>query len=195
MQAIALQCPGCGGRIDLEMKCCPYCGGPVIITSINSVSSLSPLDLNKYASAYRQALEKNPASSSLAASLAICYLQLRLYDKAAAAFERAVEDSFDNSETLFYAAISLFKGKKAFLATRAVIDKACEYLSAAIMIEPKGIYYYLLAYIKYDYFYRKGFKTEPDYRETLAVAVSQGLSKADVEQCYTLLSVQRPECL
>lgn len=102
-------------------------------------------EVNKYAGAYRKALSENPDSMELNNSVAMCYLKLKLYDKATEAFERAMEDNFDNSETFFYAAICRLRGKKAFLAQRADIDKIEEYINAALMIEPKGIYYYFLA--------------------------------------------------
>lgn len=57
----------------------------------------------------------------------MCYLMLKLYDKALPAFEKAMEDNFDNSETFFYAAVCLLKGRKAFLLTRPEIDKIEEY--------------------------------------------------------------------
>lgn len=69
----------------------------------------------------------------------MCYLKLKLYDKALSAFEKAMEDNFDNSETFFYAAICLLKGRKAFLLNRTEIDKAEEYINAAIMIEPRAV--------------------------------------------------------
>ena len=105
-------------------------------------------EVNKYAGSYRSALAKYPDNTELNNSIAMCYLKLKLYDKAQAAFAKAIEDNFDNSETYFYAAISLLRGKKAFLAKRTDIDKIEEYIQAALMIEPKGIYYYLFAYIK-----------------------------------------------
>ena len=75
------------------------------------------------------------------------------------------------------------------------IDKILEYIDAALMIEPKGIYYYYLAYIKYDYFERKHFRTSPNYVEALQMAQGAGLSEYDVEQLYSILGVPRPECL
>jgi len=127
--------------------------------------------------------------------LAMCYLKLSLYDKALAAFEKAIEDNFDNPETFFYAAICLLNGKKAFLAVRATITKIEEYINAAIMIEPRGIFYYFLAYIKYDFYERKSFNTYPHYTEALNTAFSSGVSQFDIEQLYSLLGVARPEQL
>ena len=63
------------------------------------------------------------------------------------------------------------------------------------MIEPKGIYYYYLAYIKYDYFERKRFRTSPNYVEALQMATDAGLSEFDVEQLFAILNVARPDCI
>ena len=104
-------------------------------------------------------------------------------------------DNFDNSETFFYAAICLLKGKKAFLTPRANIDKIDEYINAALMIEPRGIYYYFYSYIKYDYFFRKGYKTQPNYIDLLQMAKQIGVSEYDMEQLFSILKVSRPEVL
>lgn len=148
--------------------------------------------VNKYAGAYRKALAENPENTELNNSIAMCYLKLKLYDKALSAFELAMEDNFDNSETFFYAAVCLLKGKKPFLAIRPEIDKIEEYINAALMIEPRGIYYYFLAYIKYDYFNRKFFKTSPTYQEALATAKQAGYSPSDAEQLFAILGVEKP---
>lgn len=148
--------------------------------------------MNKYAGAYRKALSENPDSMELNNSVAMCYLKLKLYDKATEAFERAMEDNFDNSETFFYAAICRLRGKKAFLAQRADIDKIEEYINAALMIEPKGIYYYFLAYIKYDFFERKYLNTSPNYQECVRMAYDLGTSDYDKKMLFNILGVALP---
>lgn len=195
MNVVELTCPGCGERLTLDMKICPSCHGPVTITSFGSLSSMSPIELNKYASAYRRALSEHPDDQRLNFSAAMCYLKLGVYEKAMPAFEKAIEDNFDDAEAYFYAAVCLFHGKKAFLQPRPVIDRALEYLSAAAMIEPKGIYYYFSAYIKYDYFARKGCLTSPDFRELLALAHEAGVSESDAALLFELLHTERPDCL
>ena len=103
-----------------------------------------------------------------------------------------MEDNFDNSETFFSTAGCLLNGKKPFLTLRPEIDKIEEYLNAALMIEPRGIYYYFLAYIKYDYFNRKFFKTSPTYQEALQMAQQAGYSSYDAEQLFAILGTERP---
>ena len=192
---VELNCPGCGARVSTGQKECDWCHKPIVISTFNSVQYMPMLELNKYANTYRAALSKSPDNPELNKSIALCYLKLKLYDKALPAFEKAVEDNFDNSELYFYAAICLLRGKKAFLTSRKDIDKIEEYLQAALMIEPKGIYYYFWAYIKQDYFDRKSYKTSPTYIELFTQAQQAGLSEFDVEQLYGILGVPRPSCL
>ena len=120
-QIIDLKCPGCGAPSSTGETVCRYCGRPVIISTFNSVYTMPMPEINKYAGAYRQALTENPENGELNRSVAMCYLKLRLYDKALEAFAKAVETDFDNSETYFYAAISLLKGQRPFVMQRSVI--------------------------------------------------------------------------
>ena len=120
---------------------------------------------------------------------------MKLYDKALPAFEKAIEKNFDYSETFFYAAVTLLKGQKAFVAPRANINKIEEYIDAALMIEPRGIYRYFQAYIKYDYFSRKYLNTSPTYQEALQMAVDSGVSNSDAKQLFGMLGVEIPENL
>ena len=194
-QIVELECPGCGKAITTSTQQCPQCFREIVISTFNSVSGMSPLEINKQANAYRKAMINNPTNQTLNMSIAFCYLKLKLYEKAIPCFEKAIEDNFDNSETYFYAAIALLKGKKAFLSPRSVIDKIEEYIQAAIMIEPKGIYYYFWAYIRYDHHFRKSYRMTPNYQELLAQAKQIGLSQTDIVELYKILEVERPEVL
>ena len=197
-QLVDIECPNCGATVGTGQKTCEYCKQPVIISTFNSVYAMPMPMVSKYANAYRQVLAGNPDDQTINNSLAMCYLKLKLHDKALSAFEKAMEDNFDNSETFFYAAICLLGGKKAFLAQRPAIDKMQEYINAALMITPtKGIYHYLLAYIKYDYFSRKCFNTTPIWQEALAAANAAGESPSplDIEQFWGILGVECPAVL
>ncbi len=194
-QVVELECPGCGTPITTSTQQCPSCFREIVIKTFNSVSSMSPLEVNKQANAYRKAMVNNPNDQTLNMSIAFCYFKLKLYDKAIPCFEKAIEDNFDNSETYFYLAISLLKGKKAFLTPRPIIDKIEEYIQAALMIEPKAIYYYFWAYIRYDHHFRKSYRMSPNYQELLAQARQNGLSQADVVELFNVLGLERPSCL
>ena len=167
----------------------------LIELNFNSIFSMPNSEIMKYAKLYREALENNPDNQVLKTSIAMCYLKLQHYDKAISAFDKAMEDNFDNSETFFYAAVSLLKGEKAFVCPQTDIDKIMKYLKAAIEIEPRGIYHYFLAYIKYDFFERKCFNITPDWKETLQIAIQNGVSKAEIVQLSEILQVKPPESL
>ncbi len=192
MQAISLKCPNCGDSLTTEMKKCPSCKQPVIFSNVSAVSEFSPLQLNKYISSYKKTVEFSPENKAVHASLATCYLKLKMYDKALLSFEKAIEDNFDDSCLYLYASICVLGGKKPFLLDRKKIDKAIEYINSAIMIEPKGIYFYVLAYIKYDYFKRKFFSTTPSFEQTFATALAQGVTKEEVNEIFELASVTIP---
>ena len=191
-EIIDICCPGCGARVTTNQNECEWCHKPIIISTFNSVYTMPLPEVNKFAGAYRKALAEYPDNIELNNSIAMCYLKLKLYDKALPAFEKAMENNFDNSETFFYAAICLLQGKKPFLQQRSTINKIIEYINAALMIEPKGIYNYFMALIKYDYFERKKLNTVPNYIDYLTMAQDEGVSDYDIEQLHLVLGFSNP---
>lgn len=191
-QIVELNCPGCGARVSIGQSECEYCHKPIVVTTFNSISNLSVPELNKYTNEYKKILKEDPENPSINGSIAMCYLKLKMYEKAEMAFEKAIEDNFDNSEMYFYAALCLLNGKKPFVQTREVIDKIIEYTNAAIQIESRGIYYYFEAYIKQDYFQRKFLKTSPTYQELLELAKTSGVSEADITMVFEILGLEKP---
>lgn len=189
---IDLECPGCGVRITTSTKTCPKCYQPVVISTLGSLDGFSPIALKKQASVYNKAMVENPDNDELNMSIAFCYMKMNLYDKAIPCFEKALEENFDNADVYFYAAIALLRGKKAFLANRDTINKVIEYIDAANMIETKAIFYYYLAYIKYDYFERKCLNNLPSYKDCLDQAFEMGVSETDIQMLFELLGVERP---
>lgn len=195
MTVISLECPNCGGHVSTDQKICKYCKQPIMISSYSSVASIPLPQINKYAGSYRKTLEEHPDNLEANTSVGICYLRLKMYDKAVVAFEKSMPDNFDSAEPFYLAAVALLQGKKAFVTPRANIDKALEYLNAATMIEMRPVFYYFMAYIKYDYFERKYLNISPNYEETLQNAMEYGLGEADIVEFYAMLGVERPEVL
>lgn len=191
-QVIALHCPSCGAPVSSGQSDCMYCGQPILVTTFTSVQEM-PLPLvNRYASAYRSTLQEHPGHGQLHKAAALCFLRLQLHEQALAAFEQAMRCGFDDPETYLYAAVCLLKGRKAFLTPRREVEAAIGYLNAANLIEPRGITWYFLAYLRYDYFERKYLNTRPDYRECLRQARAYGVSPADIQALFSLLNVPAP---
>lgn len=195
LRVVSLKCPTCGAGITTEQKECEYCGGTIMISNFSMADSLPMPAVNKHLASYREALAQEPDNRELNTSVGMCFLKLKLYDQALAAYEKNMEFNFDNPDVFFCAAVCVLQGKMPFLHLRPAIDKAISYINSALMIEAKGIYYYFLAYIKYDYFKRKFLNTTPDYTQCLAQARAAGVSDYDINQLYALLGTQRPSCI
>ena len=191
-KVIKLECPGCGNLLAVEQKECDYCRGPIVISSFNEEYTVN---VQKCAETASILLSENPDKQHLNKFLAMCFLKLKKYDRALTAFDNAMNYEPYNPDIYYNAAISLLKGNKAFLAYRTDIDKILENLNAAIEIKPRGIYYYFLAYIKYDFFERRGKNTTPNWVETLQIAIQSDLQPDDTTQLFKVLQVEIPECL
>ena len=125
----------------------------------------------------------------------MCYLKLGFYDKALEKFDKAIEQDLNNPETYLYAAVCVLKGKKPFLTPRPDIDKIEQYINAALLIDERGIFRYFQAFIKYDYFSRKFFKTSPTWQEALVQAKQDGFSASDINQLFEILKLEVPSCM
>lgn len=194
-RAITLCCPNCGGKIVPGQKECDWCHSPVIITRIDELENMGTPQINKYVREYSKILAQDSDAIGINKSIGLCYLKLRLIEKALIAFEHAMDDDPDDNEIYYYTAICLLKGKKAFLSQLPTINRILEYLNAAIMLEEKGIYYYFMAYIKYDYFERKHLRSEPRSSDLFKLALERGVLQEQKEQLYELLGVEKPDML
>jgi Zn finger protein HypA/HybF involved in hydrogenase expression len=151
--------------------------------------------INSLNQSLTQTIPGSPQYRSTHRALAVGYLKQKLWSKALAAFEKAMDGNEDDPEIFFGAAICLLGGKEAFLAQRSTINKIEQYLETALSIAPKGVYYYFWAYIKCDYYHAKNLKTSPSYRELLSTASGTDVTSFDIDQLYHLLGVARPDPL
>ena len=111
---LELKCPGCGARVSTGQKECDWCHKPIVISTFNTVYSMPMIEVNKYVGVYKKALAENSNNAELNKSIAMCYLKLKMLDKGLIAFEKAIEENFDDSETYFYAAVCTLGGEEGF---------------------------------------------------------------------------------
>lgn len=194
IQVISIKCPNCGASLSTSDEICGYCNSPVIIKTFESIANMSLPQLNKYVRSYSDQSENSAVEKFFAHSVGICFLKLKIYDKAIQAFEKTIEEDFNNVDAYFYAAVSLLQGKKAFLLSRSDADKAIQYLNAAYSIKPNEIYTYFHAYIKLDYFKRKFFNVPPSFEQLIAQC-SGKVPEADKQEFFGLLGVERPSAI
>lgn len=193
MEIHALACPFCAAPISQKERVCDYCGREYMISSFSSLSKIDRSGLNKYTNAYSDALKSDPKDPALNRSIGICYIKLGVYDKALNSFENLIETDPEGSFGYYGAAISLLEGRSAFLSDKKRIDKAIKYMDAALIIEEIGVYHYLMAYLKYEYYKRKYLKIEPDYNYHLEAAVSLHISDEDKKSLFEMLKVAPPK--
>ncbi|MDR1317227.1 MAG: hypothetical protein LBK13_10175 [Spirochaetales bacterium] len=196
MAEFTLKCGGCGADV-LENQLgngeiCPICGQAARIKHYQTVATMPLPQVQKYQMAFQTQMAVNPNDNTLNSSLAFCFLKLKLPEKALPFFEKAMVNNFSDPNLYYYAAICLLKGKKAFVAMRPEIDTIERYLDTAISLEPRGIFYYFQAYIKYDYYSRKFFKTSPTWQEALTNAKNTGVTANDIEDFCQMTGIERP---
>ena len=192
---VDLVCPGCGASLSVNQKVCKFCRRAITVSTFRSVYDMTGEDFRDYRQACKDSLKQEPGDNGLHFSAAMCYMKMGLYDKAGDELDKVIADNFDNSEAYFYKAITMLDKKIPKVFPRPHIDKIEEYVNAAIKIEPKGIYYYFAAYIRYDYHERKFLNVKPNYKQLLQMAIQSGYSEYDVEQLYRMLEVSRPKVL
>lgn len=194
-EVVNLKCPGCGAPVNTQLTNCPYCNREIIISSYGSIESLTPLELNKSLLAYRQALQDNTDNPDVNFSAGICFMKSRLYDNAIPLLDKAISSNPFNADYYFYRACAGLKGKMPFLLTRKDVDKIEEFIVAGIALEQKPIYYYLYAYVRYEYYFRKCFNVHPNHSELFKEAINLGLSEKDIDTFYVIIGQKRPEKL
>lgn len=86
-----------------------------MLSSFRSAVEMPLPQINKYMGTYRKALVEHPDSVELNVSAGICYLRLKMYDKAVEAFEKSMPDNFDNPEPFFWLQWHCCKGRRPLL--------------------------------------------------------------------------------
>ena len=193
VQVINLKCSNCGDSLAESQTTCESCGMPVVIKHMSSIRGLTPQELNKRGRLMSQEAAKGGELSSAASFTAgCCFLQLKLYEPALSNFEKAFSADMDNAEAYFYAAVSILKGRRPFLVPLADLRKAEEFVGAALMIDDRPLFHYLLAYVKFDFYAKKFLRVQPDWKFELQRALSTGIKQDDQFELFELLGQDCP---
>jgi len=109
-------------------------------------------------------------------------LKSGLYIDAALTLKKALDSDDSNRETYYYLAISLLKGKRAKLLTRAEVMEIDSCLARAIARdENDGVFYWFRAILREDYFAENGYTNypPPTINEIITRAMRSVISKSD----------------
>lgn len=194
MESKLLQCPSCFCTISPDQDVCEFCGNKIVVESISDLANVTAESLRNYGRSYQKNIDSGVGDKmEMEGALAFVFLKLKLYEKAELHFSQAVDDFCSNPDLYYGWAISILRGRGAYGCYRETIDEAISYLKAALSIEKKGIYYYFLAFLTFDYFYAKGFHVTPSYNDYINMAIeTHNLTRADINQLYELLNVNCP---
>lgn len=159
--------------------------------NFNSIASMSMPELNKYVGSYKREIDRNGDNSAINKSIAMCYLKLKQYKQAEDYFKKRCWMILMILKIILCGGLFI-RREKAFLSNKSTITQIETFINDAISIESKGVYYYFMAYIKFDYYKRKSFRTKPDYIECLNQAIRNNLSRMDAEQMFKIIGVTMP---
>lgn len=195
MQVADLNCPGCNAPVSAATRECPYCGRDIVISTFTTIAAYTAVELRKSISAYQSGLAVRSDDSALNLSTAFCFLKLKLHDNALVHFEKAIEANISNSEAYFYCSLAMLRGNKAFTTPKRDIDKAISLANAAVCLEPRGIYHYFLAYLKYDFYERKCLNITPDYKAEMEQAKRNTVCNGDIASVAEILNREFPAAI
>lgn len=75
-EVVDLECPGCGYHVTSNTKQCPQCYREIMITNLDSASSMADADARKYTNKYRKVLSHHPDQPELNLTMAFCFLKV-----------------------------------------------------------------------------------------------------------------------
>ncbi|MBQ8372498.1 MAG: hypothetical protein IJX38_06160 [Clostridia bacterium] len=181
--------------VDATGVKCKYCRRPIIPADYVEAESVPEIDRNRQIALLNVLSKTNPGQAEVVMALGLFYLANKAYQFAVQRFEEVINIDPTNADAYYYQGIAMLGGKKAFSNLRTTIDSIEQHLQSALAFNPKGIYYYFWAYLRYDHHSRKGYRVSPDYKQLLMQAKQYGVTASEVNNLYKALGVARPEVL
>lgn len=196
MEEIVITCGCCGHKeaypLKRESVKCRNCRQPIIPANYVEAKQVPAPARTKQILLLNQVAAENPASPEIPMALGLFYLTGGGYQYAMPQFKKVLEIDPLNADAYFYTAVAMLGGKKPFLKSLAEIEKIVENINLAEQIEPKAVYFYLHAYIAYDFYKRKFMGCNPTYSELLSQAKSLGFNSLESSDLFELLKTEKP---
>lgn len=141
-------------------------------TSFFMLGRLEINEIRKIMNNYKTATLNNPEDGDACYSLALCYLQMKLYDLAIKSFKRSFELMPDFADGYYYYSLSLIRGRRPKTLSLNEVRNIEKHINAAIQLDKNQAKYYLLAAIlRFDYYLSNGLPAlSPSYEELLQSA-------------------------
>jgi tetratricopeptide (TPR) repeat protein len=163
------ECPQCGAPSDQNKVNCEYCKATFYIQKISYYKGLNNDDIRKYLAYYKNKISEDQNNYKAHLGIGITYLELGMVEFAIKAFDKCIELSPEIPDSYHYSALALINGRRVMTLNKNDIQKVISRINAAIKLDPKnGVYIFLLAIVKKDYFEKNKLRDDyPTYGELI----------------------------
>ena len=162
-------------------------------TTFSVLGRLGQEELQRTLDQYKYALAKNSVDGEAHYGLALCYLQLQLYDLSIKNFKHALELMPEYADAYYYYGIALIRGRKPKLLSLPEVKRIEEYLQAALQLDGRPAkYYYLAAILKYEYYLSNGLLCDPSPDELFLVAEGKEQDAWEAERLLHSVPLRDP---
>lgn len=196
MEEIVITCGCCGHKeaypLQKESVRCRNCRQPIIPANYKEAKQMPAPARTKQILLLNQAATVSPDAPEIHMALGLFYLTNGAYQYALPQFKKVIAIDPLNADAYFYVAVTMLGGENPYLKVLSEIEIMVENLKLAEQIEGKAIYFYLHAYIAYDYYKRKYRGCTPSYPELMSKARSLGITSADADSLFELLKTDKP---
>lgn len=199
MEEIIITCGCCGHKeaypLNKESVKCRNCRQPIIPANFKEAKQIPAPARTKQILLLNQVATTNPGSSEIPMALGLFYLTNGAYQYALPQFKKVIDIDPLNADAYYYLVIAMLGGNKPFLKISSEIESMVENLKLAEQIEEQPVYFYLHAYIAYDYYKRKYMGCNPNYTQLLSKARSLGITNAEICDLFEILKTEKPSVL
>ncbi|MBQ6895321.1 MAG: TIR domain-containing protein [Clostridia bacterium] len=136
--------------------------------------------------------KKNAVSLSSQMIAVDNFIKSGLYSQAQNLLQQSLLSDPSNDKVYFYLAVCILNGKRPFLLQKNIIEQAISYLTGAVSMNPDPLYYYFIAYLKYDFYSLKFLRTDPDYTSFYNMAYNHGITNEQIHNLFSLLKAEKP---
>lgn len=196
MEEIVITCGCCGHKeaypLQKESVRCRNCRQPIIPANYKEAKQMPAPARTKQILLLNQAATLNPSAPEIHMALGLFYLTNGAYQYALPQFKQVIAIDPLNADAYFYITVTMLGGDNPFIKVLSEIETMVENLKLAEQIKEKSVYFYLHAYIAYDYYKRKYRGCKPSYQELLSKAQSLGITSAEIDNLFELLKTDKP---
>jgi tetratricopeptide (TPR) repeat protein len=162
-----------------------------VVQTLSDLEDIDPSIRATLVSQYRQAINNSPNNAQYYFALGLHYLDLGDYRSAIDSLTKAREKSPLDAGIAYYLAVATIGGRRPKTMRHSEIKMVEEYLDAAIKLDSEQFhYFYLLALVKYDYYWLNGLRASaPDVNELLAYASHCRPVRSELDQLLRHVSV------